>query len=160
TDKRHTLLQQEKKDVGNADRLLLWGKGNYRYVAAFSRWAVYDGRRWPVDDREQEVIRAAAHDMARAFGVEAGQAGDKAAIEWGAECLNSSRVTNMLREAQPHATLTIAELDRNPLLLNCMNGTFDAQSGELRPHRREDYITAIIPYEHNAKAECPQFLNL
>ena len=65
------------------------GGGNFRYVAAFGRWAVYDGARWPVDDREQETIRSEAHAMARAFGVQAMQAGTEDAAKFAASCLNS-----------------------------------------------------------------------
>jgi putative DNA primase/helicase len=113
-----------------------------------------------VDDREQEVIRAEAHAMVRAFALEAVQAGDKDAIKFSADCLNTARITNMMREAQPHATLTIAELDRDPLLVNFPNGTLDARTGQMRSHRREDHITAIIRHEYNPKAQCPQFLKL
>jgi putative DNA primase/helicase len=155
--KEHSLLSQEKKDVGNADRLLLWGKGNYRYVAAFNRWAVYTRTHWPVDDREQEAIRAAAHAMIRVFGTEALQAGDKEGIRWAADCLNSPRITNMLREAQPHATLTIAEMDRDPLLINFRNGTLDGRTMKLRRHQREDYITKVIPHNYNPTAHCPKW---
>ena len=74
------LLVQENKDVGNADRLLLWGKGNFRYVAAFKRWVVYDSTRWPVDDREQEAIRVEAHAMVRAFLMQAVQEGKRRSL--------------------------------------------------------------------------------
>ena len=84
--------------------------------------------------------------MVRAFAMQAVQAGNKDCIKFAAESLNSSRITNMLREAQSHATLTIEELDHDSLLVNFRNGTLDARTMKLREHRREDYITAIIPH--------------
>ena len=50
------------------------------------------------------------------------------------------------------------ELDRNPLLLNCENGTIDLRTGELGPHRREDLITKLSPVEYNPAADCPIWL--
>ena len=35
--------------------------------------------------------------------------------------------------------------DADPWLLNAPNGTLDLRTGELRPHRREDYITKLVP---------------
>ncbi len=118
-----SLLTQEDKDVGNGDRLLEYGEANFLYVAAFKRWAVYDGRRWPVNDREQEHIRTQAHACIREFGVQAAKQGHKEKIRFAAESLNSSRITNMMREAQPNATIKIEQLDANPWLINFRNGT-------------------------------------
>jgi putative DNA primase/helicase len=151
------LLTQENKDVGNADRLLLWGGGDVRYVAAFRRWVMYDGARWPVKDREQEAVRSEAHAMIRAFGAQAFAAGEEKGIKFAADCLNSPRITNLLREAQPKATLLIAELDRDPLLVNFQNGTLEARTNKLRKHRREDHITSVLAYDYNPKAKCPKW---
>ena len=54
------------------------------------------------------------------------------------------------------ATLTIAELDRDPLLVNFKNGTLDARTGKLREHRREDYITSVLAYDLQPESEAPK----
>jgi putative DNA primase/helicase len=151
------LVTGERKDVGNADRLLRFGNGNYRFVAAFDRWVVYDGARWPVEDKEQQTIRAEAHRMVRAYGAQASTAGDSEAMKFAAESLNSARISNMLREAAPHAILKVDEMDRDPLLINFRNGTLDARKELLREHRSEDYITALIPYDYSPEAPCPRW---
>lgn len=153
-----SLLVQETKDIGNADRLLLFGQGDLRYVAAYKCWAVYDGARWPVNDNEQEEVRMMAHTVVRAYGVQAAESHEERHMKFAAESCNSARIANMIREAQPHALLRIAELDRDPLLVNFTNGTLDARTGTLRPHSREDYITAIVPYDYKPKARCPKWL--
>jgi putative DNA primase/helicase len=43
--------------------------------------------------------------------------------------------------------LSQEQLDRDPWLLNCPNGTVDLRTGNLRRHLREDFITRITPYE-------------
>ena len=56
---------------------------------------------------------------------------------------HTSRVTSMLREARgkPGMQMQTGEFDRDPWLFNCTNGTVDLRTGELREHRREDYLT-------------------
>jgi hypothetical protein len=103
------LLSQETKDIGNADRLLLFGQGDLRYVPAYKRWVVWDGQRWPVEDHEQEEVRLTAHAMIRAYGLQAAEAPESQRerhLKFAAESGNSARIANLLREAQPHATLT------------------------------------------------------
>jgi P4 family phage/plasmid primase-like protien len=54
-------------------------------------------------------------------------------------------------------TVDQALLDSDPWLLNCMNGTIDLRTGELRPHRAEDRITKLAPVEYEATAQAPRF---
>lgn len=150
-------LAQENRDAGNADRLILYGEGNIRYLPAFKRWVVYDGARWPVDDREQEHIRDVAKSMIRAFGAEAFKSNSKETRAFASQSLESQRISNMLREAQHLAILKTGELDRDPLLVNFRNGTFDARTQKLHSHRREDYLTAVVPYDYDPTAKCPKF---
>ena len=42
-----------------------------------------------------------------------------------------------------------------PWLFNCKNGTLDLRTGELRPHRREDYLTKSAPVAYDADAKAP-----
>jgi putative DNA primase/helicase len=164
------LLSQQQNDTGNAERLLLYGEGDYRWVAAKRRWVMWDGRRWPVNDDEHEYVRAAAQTMVRRFITQAANALEKATKENEKFCAqnrkfasgsrNTKALSNMLREAQPHATLTIEDMDNvehTRYLLNFKNGTYDAVTGELREHCRENYITTLIPHDYNPEAQCPRF---
>src|SRR5713226_518164 len=44
-----------------------------------------------------------------------------------------------------------------PLLLNVKNGTIDLRTGELLQHRREDFLTKMVPIKYDEKAACPKF---
>ena len=157
------LLTQPWADVGNAQRFLLTHGPNVRYVAAFERWTAWDGQRWPVEEREEDPVRLLAHETAEAFILQAAEAdGEEETLkkmrQFAGSLLNSSRLTNMLREAQPKATVKIADLDRDPWLVNFKNGSVDVSTGKLREHRREDFATHLIPHNYNPQAKCPQFL--
>jgi putative DNA primase/helicase len=52
-----------------------------------------------------------------------------------------------LAHSEPGVPVLPGELDTDPWLLNCLNGTLDLRSGELRPHRREDLLTSLAPVQ-------------
>ncbi|WP_022722962.1 phage/plasmid primase, P4 family [Rhodopseudomonas sp. B29] len=90
---------------------------------------------------------------------------------------NSGKVKGMLDSAQPYKTVTIDDLDADPLAFNVQNGTLrfvcsdvpdpDASDHsdktikqwrvELTPHRREDGVTKVAPVEYIEGAGAPHF---
>lgn len=63
-----------------------------------------------------------------------------------------------LARALPEINGDGIEWDADPSLLNCDNGTIDIRTGELREHRREDYITKLSPVKFDPHATCPRWL--
>ena len=57
----------------------------------------------------------------------------------------------------PEVLTSHLTFNKNPWLVNFTNGTLDLRTGVLGPHRREDYITRIVPYDFEPDAECPMF---
>jgi putative DNA primase/helicase len=86
-----------------------------------------------------------------------------ALLNW---CLKSEAATRInamidLARSEPGIPILPEQLDTNPWLLNCVNGTLDLRTGQLREHRREDLITKLCPIPHDPKAVAPtwdQFL--
>src|SRR5207302_1822211 len=62
-----------------------------------------------------------------------------------------------LAQSAPGIAVTPEQFDTDPLAFNCLNGTLDLHTGELRPHRREDLVTKLAPVTYDAQAECPLF---
>jgi putative DNA primase/helicase len=60
----------------------------------------------------------------------------------------------MVSLAQAELAITPGQLDANPWLLNCPNGTLDLRTGHLRPHRREDLLTktTAAPYDPDERS--------
>ncbi|HEX8913557.1 MAG TPA: phage/plasmid primase, P4 family, partial [Humisphaera sp.] len=67
------------------------------------------------------------------------------------------RITAMTELAKPYLAVTAAQLDADPLLLNCPNGTVDLRTCTLRPHRRADYITKCCAAAYDPAAPRPTF---
>lgn len=61
----------------------------------------------------------------------------------------AGKLSAMLKLAAADVPIAVDELDTNPWLLNCPNGTLDLRNGELRQHRREDYLTKLCPTNFN-----------
>jgi putative DNA primase/helicase len=62
-----------------------------------------------------------------------------------------------LARSEPGVPIAVEELDRDPWLFNCPNGTLELKTGTLREHRREDYITKLCPVAYVPGAPCPRW---
>lgn len=149
-------------DLGNAERLVGAHGGRMRHVPQWG-WLVYDGRRWLRDPDAiritrlaQKVIRSLYRDAAAEDDTEKRVALAKHAT--GSE--RSARLAGMVSLARSLARIEAEteHFDRDPWLLNAMNGTLDLRTGELRHHRSADLLTKVAPVAYEAEAECPRWL--
>jgi putative DNA primase/helicase len=60
-----------------------------------------------------------------------------------------------LARSEPGVSVLPGDLDRDPWLLNCNNGTLDLRTGELRPHSRDDLLTKLCPTDYLPDAPAP-----
>jgi putative DNA primase/helicase len=151
------LLSFHHNDAGNASRLIAIFGNNLRYCHAMKKWLVWDGRRWMVDktDQAKKLVKVMMLEFLR----QAVAHGDKDAEKFAKRSMDEKRVTSALASAECEIFVTPDELDCNPFLLNCHNGTLDLRSGGLGEHRREDYITKLCHVNYDPRAECSQFMN-
>ncbi|HVX11966.1 MAG TPA: phage/plasmid primase, P4 family [Pirellulales bacterium] len=82
----------------------------------------------------------------------------RAAIKWWQYTASAPGIRAMLDLAKPDLAVSPAQFDQDPWLFNCPNGTVDLRTGELREHRRHDYITKLCPTEYEPAAACPTWL--
>jgi putative DNA primase/helicase len=155
---RNVLLGEALTDIGNAMRLMHYHGEDLRYSYQAKRWYIWDGRRW-AEDRTGEIQRR-AESVTNAILKEAQSENDnakrkEALIKWAHTSMSNASIKNMIERAQNKAPVQFEDLDRDPWLLNCLNGTIDLRTGELREHRQSDYITKLIPVEYDPQAVCP-----
>jgi putative DNA primase/helicase len=60
-----------------------------------------------------------------------------------------------LAKTEAGISVTPDQLDSDPWLLNCLNGTIDLRTGELHDHRRENLCTKLVPVGFDPEAQCP-----
>ncbi len=159
TDIDRELSSLPLTDVGAATRMIRRHGEQLRFCHPWGKWLVWDSRRWAVD--LTAAVSRYAMNTARRVKAEAEfkttDSARKTHFDWGELTEHRSRLEAMMHLARALEGVPVLPdaLDADPWLLNVLNGTLDLKTGELRPHRREDLITALAPVEYLPDALCP-----
>jgi putative DNA primase/helicase len=156
-DEAEPVISSDESVWGTEDALALAFTRRYhrdwRYVAAWGRWLVWDGHRWRTEDT------LAATDLIRCVCRHAAVHADNPKVA--AKLATSGTVGGVERLARAdrrHAATT-AEWDADPWLLNTPGGVVDLRTGRQRMHDRADRMTKITTA--TPSGDCPiwrQFL--
>ena len=147
-------------DLGNAERLVYYYGQDLRYCRELG-WLFWDSMRW-VQDKTGEVDRR-AKETVRSIYAEAATATDddkrKGLADFARKCESRQRIEAMVKLAETEKRIIVRpeDFDKNPFLLNCMNGTLDVRTCEIKEHNRSDFITKLIAVEYDPHAKCPQW---
>lgn len=124
---------------------------NLRYVAAWGKWMWWTGERWQPDDTLHvfDLARVLVKDVAATINrkkdaKETSNAKTVAAIE-------------RLAKADRRIAATADQWDTDPWLLNTPDGVVDLRTGQLRPHRPEDYMTKTTAVGPSKRCPTPLF---
>lgn len=81
----------------------------------------------------------------------------KALIRHVKASLATAKLKAMVESAQSEPGIPVLpeNLDTNPWLLNCANGTLDLKTGTRQPHRRVDLLTLCINVAYGPETTCP-----
>ena len=140
-DAAEPVVSSDESVWGTEDALALAFTRRYhrdwRYVAGWGRWLVWDGNRWRTEDT------LAATDLIRSVCRHAAVRAENPKVA--AKLASSSTVGGVERLARAdrrHAATT-EEWDADPWLLNTPGGVVDLKTGRQRPHDRADRMTKI-----------------
>jgi putative DNA primase/helicase len=81
----------------------------------------------------------------------------EAVQKWGQQCEMKSRQDAALGLLRSMLDFKAANLDADTWALNCLSGTIDLRTGQLRPHNPDDYITRCAPVAFEPLAKAPTF---
>ena len=151
-------------ELGNSQRITNYFGDNIRYCGTWKKWLGWNDQNgaWQMDD-DGQVQRLAKKTIQNIF-YEASKMVDsqerKALIKWGFASESVAKIQAMIKLAESEERIAISpnDLDLNPWLLNCMNGTIDLRTGELKDHDKSDLITKSIPVIYDPNAKCPKWL--
>lgn len=150
-------------DQANARRIV--DKFGKRLIVVAGQWYAWTGMRWERD--EGEVYRCACrlskiiHAEADAWRAKPTKAGEEAernqavadALEkWAKKSEMKSTIDAAVGLAKKMLAVDEDQIDSNPWLLNCTNGTVDLRTGELKPHDPTDFITKLAPVAYDPAA--------
>ena len=122
---------------------------DWRYVAAWGRWLVWDGQRWRNEDTlaATDLIRSVCRQTAL-------RADDRKLAAKLASSGTVGGVERLARADRRHAATT-DEWDADPWLLNTPGGVVDLKTGRTRANDRADRMTKITTATPGG--ECPQW---
>jgi P4 family phage/plasmid primase-like protien len=124
--------------------------GEYIYSDGFG-WMKYTGRVWKAVSFE--VVADVVRDFTARRSVELmmGNQHDPREIS---KMLKGQFFFNVTRLCQGYPLLLVdaSALEAKPDLLNCLNGTVDLRTGQLRPHNPHDYLMKCAPTEYKPGA--------
>lgn len=151
--------QRHLTDAGNAERLYDYHSDRLRYCPEVGRWCAWDERRWDFQTgniRANQYALQAVRNIARteANVLSLGKEERERLFKWSLISENRQRLSAQLTCAQNIDGFVVHQndFDRDPYLLNCLNGTIDLRTGELRPHNPSDLITKLCPVEYDPNA--------
>jgi putative DNA primase/helicase len=148
-------------DLGNARRLVQQHGNQLRYVQECGSWYTWDGRVWALD-RTGEVMRYAKATVRQMY-IEATAIEDSGQrerlVRWALASESEHHLQAMiaLASTEPGIATAVESLDRDPWLLNVLNGTIELRSGTLRKHNPEDLTTRLVSVEFDPTATAPMW---
>jgi len=149
-------------DLGNSRRLVARYGQDFRYLAPDGPFLAWDGARFSDDSGEiqlmrwaKETIRALYPEAAYNYADDETQRRALIKHATASESIRALRAMVTLAQSEPGVPVRPDQLDADLWLLNVLNGTLDLRSQELRPHRREDLITKLVPINYEPVAACP-----
>ena len=155
------LPDEPSTDLGYARRLVKVYGGRLRYVPAWRRWLIWDGRRWAHDSTGQAArwMKAVARRLtADALAIEDGK-DERRGLSAARRGESSRAIAGALTLASTEAELAVSpdDLDADPFLLNCANATLDLRTGELHDHDPADMLTKMTGAAFDPEAAGPEF---
>jgi putative DNA primase/helicase len=111
--------------------------GEWRYVAAFGKWFVYDGMRWRMDET-LEVFH-----LIRLICREAAAECRKNGLALSLASASTVRAVELLARSDRRLAATTDQWDQDLWALNTPSGIVDLKTGIVRLHRAEDFMTRL-----------------
>jgi putative DNA primase/helicase len=150
-----------RSDLGNAELFADRHAEGLRHVKERRLWLVWESGRWRPDatGAAERATKALARERLRAAADVEGEDERKDAVKWAMMSQSDSRIRAALSLATTETAivLRLEDLDTDPFLLACANGTLDLRTGELRPPDPVDLITLGNDVPYQPDAVCPRW---
>ena len=147
-----------QNDIGIARLFFDLHSGMIRYVSEAKSWYFYDGKRWDKDEggfRAIEMCKA----FVQAFGDYAFQTSpdDEDFLKWAGKLTSRRNRDGILSDARSIAPVSIADFDKDVMLLNLQNGTLNLEYRALQPHSPADMLSKLAPVRYDPEARCERW---
>jgi len=150
----------ETSDFGNAERLKALYGDRLRYCEEWGKVLAWDEHRWSA--KSEVFIRQCMMDTVRRIRLELNAESDAATrkkfAQWAINSEKRERIEAAIGLSRSLLDqVEVSDLDTDPWLLNCLNGTVDLRTGKLREHDPNDNITKLCKVEYDPCARAPRW---
>lgn len=141
-------------DIFNAETLVLNHGAQLRYCKEWNAWYIWQGTHWGKDrvgavhDFARETLRALAH-----WAVDTE---DDKLLKHVTRSRSAAGIASMLALARKMEAVRVLpeDFDQHHWLLNCLNGTVNLRTGDIKPHDPGDMLTKRAEASYNPWASC------
>jgi putative DNA primase/helicase len=144
------LPNEPRTELGYAHRFVAVYGDQVRFVATWAaghQWLIWDGCRWAADTTGQAKrwMKTIARTVTVATYAISDEGQRKQAVKEAKRGESSSAVNGALALASTDVVIVVSheDLDSDPYLLNCANGTLNLRTGTLQPHDPNDLLTKV-----------------
>jgi putative DNA primase/helicase len=146
-------------DVANAERFVQRFRHELKCCPGLG-WLYWNGRYLEQDDGcALRAAKAIGNGILLESAKASGKEIKRQLRRHARNSLNIARIKAMiaLAEVDKRIVVRVDELDADPYLFNCQNGTVDLRTRELLTHDPERLITKFSPVSYKPEANAPQF---
>jgi putative DNA primase/helicase len=125
------------------------------YVIEAKTWYVYNGRYWEKDGggfKVMEMCKQFVQDYHAYLNEH--RWFDEDCVKFIEKIHSRKRRETILNDAHSVAPMSLSEFDRDKLLFNCMNGTYNLAAMTFQPHSPSDRITKMSRASYEPESSC------
>lgn len=158
TEETYTVKLRRLDDLANVERFLSRHGDSLKWCEETRRWFVYNDRYWA--EVSSDYVKHCARDVPYIIRSESALIGelknksddDRKKMKdnydaWARTSSLKGRIDAVIELVKADLEISIHEFDKDPLLFNCLSGTFDIRTGEMRNHDPNDLITHHCDYD-------------
>jgi putative DNA primase/helicase len=141
-------------DTGNAARFARHHRGRLLHSDC-TGWLLYDGSRWK--QAGSQITSLAKETVAQMYLAASRKDSGRreTLVRWALRSESEQRIRAMISLAKCELPVSEDDLDKDPWLINCENGTLDLRTGKLREYDPADLITKLAPVRYDPDARSP-----
>jgi len=149
----------EETDVGNARRMWLRFRDRVHWSQELKEWLAWDGCRWVIGDEVaiQRLAKITALGIYNEIPFMPGKDETEDRVRHWRRTQDKRNIDDMidLLKSEEGINVNARDLDSNPWLLNCLNGTLNLDTGRLLPHDPAQLLTKIAATSYDPAGHCP-----
>lgn len=130
---------------------------DYRYNAQAEQWFVYNGKHWEQD--KLSTIHNAVIEVVNANVIYASTIGEEEVQEKYAKLAfkftNLTALNTLYKALQSVMPIDYLQLDKDPYVLNCKNGSLNLSTGQFTKHDANDMLAKMCNADYDPHAEYP-----